>query len=110
MASEAPREGIRGAGGIIEKRITYRIQYLLHIPIYKLTGGIIGHRVGRMRTLLLTTNGAKSGLPRTLGLNYRRDGDNLIIVASKGGATKHPLVQEPPQDAGVRGPEPITSG
>lgn len=91
MASEAPRDGTRGAGGIIEKRITYRIQYLLHVPIYKLTGGIIGHRVGKMTTLLLTTNGAKSGLPRTLGLNYRRDGDNFIIVASKGGATKHPL-------------------
>jgi deazaflavin-dependent oxidoreductase (nitroreductase family) len=39
----------------------------------------------------LTTTGAKSGLPRELGLNYRRDGDNFIVIASKGGATKHPL-------------------
>jgi deazaflavin-dependent oxidoreductase (nitroreductase family) len=91
MASEAPQDGTRGVGGIFEKRITYRIQYLLHVPLYKLTGGIIGHRVGKLTTLLLTTTGAKSGLPRTLGLNYRRDGDNFIIVASKGGATKHPL-------------------
>jgi deazaflavin-dependent oxidoreductase (nitroreductase family) len=88
---EAPPDGTRGAGGIIEKQITYKIQYLVHVPLYKLTGGIIGHRIGKLTTLLLTTTGAKSGLPRTLGLNYRRDGDNFVIVASKGGATKHPL-------------------
>lgn len=88
---EAPRDGTRGAGGIIEKQITYKIQYLLHVPLYKLTGGLIGHHIFGISTLILTTTGAKSGLPRELGLNYRQDGDNFIIVASKGGATKHPL-------------------
>jgi deazaflavin-dependent oxidoreductase (nitroreductase family) len=88
---EAPRDGTRGAGGLIEKQITYKILYFLHVPLYKLTGGLIGHHVGGFTTLLLTTTGAKSGLPRQGGLNYRRDGDNFIIIASKGGATKHPL-------------------
>ena len=88
---EAPPEGTRGAGGIIDHQLTFKIQYLLHVPVYRLTGGIIGHRIGKITTLLLTTTGAKSGLPRTLGLNYRRDGDNFVVVASKGGATKHPL-------------------
>jgi len=87
---EAPPDGTRGAGGIIEKQITYKIQYLVHVPLYKLTGGIIGHRIGKLTTLLLTTTGAKSGLPRTLGLNYRRDGDNFVIVASKGGVPTNP--------------------
>jgi deazaflavin-dependent oxidoreductase (nitroreductase family) len=75
----------------MEMQITYKIQYLLHVPLYKLTGGLIGHRLGKITTLLLTTTGAKSGLPRELGLNYRRDGNNFIVIASKGGATKHPL-------------------
>jgi deazaflavin-dependent oxidoreductase (nitroreductase family) len=88
---EAPSDGTRGAGGIMEMQITYKIQYLLHVPLYKLTGGLIGHRLGKITTLLLTTTGAKSGLPRELGLNYRRDGDNFVVIASKGGATKHPL-------------------
>lgn len=88
---EAPPEGTRGAGGIVDHQLTFKIQYLLHVPVYRLTGGIIGHRIGKITTLLLTTTGAKSGLPRTLGLNYRRDGDNFVVVASKGGATKHPL-------------------
>lgn len=88
---ESPADGTRGAGGLYENRLTYRIQYYLHVPVYKLTGGLIGHRFGKITTLLLTTTGAKSGLPRQLGLNYRRDGDNFILVASKGGATKHPL-------------------
>jgi deazaflavin-dependent oxidoreductase (nitroreductase family) len=89
--TQAPSDGTRGAGGIMEMQITYKIQYLLHVPLYKLTGGLIGHRLGKITTLLLTTTGAKSGLPRELGLNYRRDGDNFIVIASKGGATKHPL-------------------
>jgi deazaflavin-dependent oxidoreductase (nitroreductase family) len=89
--TQAPSDGTRGAGGIMEMQITYKIQYLLHVPLYKLTGGLIGHRLGKITTLLLTTTGAKSGLRRELGLNYRRDGDNFIVIASKGGATKHPL-------------------
>lgn len=40
--------------------------------------------------LLLTTTGAKSGEPRTTPLVYSRDGDRLVIVASKGGSPTHP--------------------
>ena len=40
--------------------------------------------------LLLTTLGAKSGQPRLAPLVYSRDGEHLVIVASKGGAPKHP--------------------
>ena len=42
-------------------------------------------------TLLLTTIGRKSGKPRTTPLLYLRDGDELVIVASKGGMPHHPL-------------------
>ena len=40
--------------------------------------------------LLLTTIGAKSGLPRTSPLMYIPDGDQLLVLASNFGASKHP--------------------
>ncbi len=40
--------------------------------------------------LLLDHVGAKSGTKRTSPLLYVRDGDDLVIVASKGGHPKHP--------------------
>ena len=47
--------------------------------------------VGSFPTLLLTTQGRKSGNPRVRPLIYgERDGD-YVVVASKGGAPTHPL-------------------
>ena len=40
--------------------------------------------------LLMTAKGAKSGEAITTPLVYGREGDDYIIVASKGGAPKHP--------------------
>jgi deazaflavin-dependent oxidoreductase (nitroreductase family) len=48
-----------------------------------------GPFVGRP-VLLLTTTGAKTGEPRIAPLVFSRDGDNLVIMASKGGAPAHP--------------------
>lgn len=40
--------------------------------------------------LLMTAQGAKSGEAITTPLVYGREGDDYIIVASKGGSPKHP--------------------
>lgn len=40
--------------------------------------------------LLLTTTGRKSGKQHTVPLLYLADGTNLVLVASNGGAAKHP--------------------
>jgi deazaflavin-dependent oxidoreductase (nitroreductase family) len=40
--------------------------------------------------LILITKGAKSGETRESPLAYTRDGENLVVVASKGGAPTHP--------------------
>lgn len=40
--------------------------------------------------LLLMTKGAKTGRTRTTPLVYVRDGENLVLIASKGGNPKHP--------------------
>ena len=72
-----------------------------HVRRYRETGGEVGHRWKRgSKILLLTTKGRKSGEPRTKPLIYEEDGDNYVIVASRGGAAEHPdwyrnLEQEP---------------
>jgi deazaflavin-dependent oxidoreductase (nitroreductase family) len=48
-----------------------------------------GTFVGR-QVLILTTTGAKTGRRRESPLAYTRDGDRIVIVASKGGAPSHP--------------------
>jgi deazaflavin-dependent oxidoreductase (nitroreductase family) len=40
--------------------------------------------------VVITTTGAKSGRPRTTPLVHTRDGDRVVIIASKGGAPTHP--------------------
>jgi deazaflavin-dependent oxidoreductase (nitroreductase family) len=40
--------------------------------------------------LLLTTTGAKSGRPFTTPLVYTKDGDRIVIIASKGGFPTNP--------------------
>ena len=60
--------------------------------VYRLSGGRIGGRFLRgAPVLLLTTIGRKSGRPRTAPLLYLDDGDELVIVASKGGMSQHPV-------------------
>lgn len=51
-----------------------------------------GKGVGQFgdRLLLLTTRGAKSGREHTTPLAYTRDRDRIVIIASMGGAPKHP--------------------
>jgi deazaflavin-dependent oxidoreductase (nitroreductase family) len=62
-----------------------------HTAVYRLTGGRIGHRVpGAPPMLLLDHVGAKSAKLRTSPLVYVRDGEDLVLVASKGGYPKNP--------------------
>ena len=69
-----------------------------HLDQYVKTNGKEGHLRdftaggGKPNTsnLLLTTVGRKSGKPIVLPLIYGKDGNNYLIVASKGGAPEHP--------------------
>jgi deazaflavin-dependent oxidoreductase (nitroreductase family) len=62
----------------------------VHDWIYKRTDGRIGHKTLGIPSLLLHSVGAKSGEPRTTSLTYAKDGERLLIVASKGGAPTAP--------------------
>jgi deazaflavin-dependent oxidoreductase (nitroreductase family) len=62
-----------------------------HTAVYRLSHGLIGHRVpGGPPMLLLDHVGAKSGQKRTSPLVYVKDGDDIVLVASKGGNPKNP--------------------
>jgi deazaflavin-dependent oxidoreductase (nitroreductase family) len=62
-----------------------------HVRRYRETGGEVGHIWKEGSTiLLLTTAGRRTGNLTTTPLIYARDGDRLVIVASQGGAPKHP--------------------
>jgi F420H(2)-dependent quinone reductase len=62
----------------------------VHTFIYRKTNGKIGGWVANCPVLLLTTRGRKTNKQRTVPLLYLSDGENVVLVASNGGATKHP--------------------
>ena len=61
-----------------------------HIRSYTESGGRSGHRWHGVNTLLLTTRGRKTGRLRRTALIYGKDGERFVVVASIGGAPKHP--------------------
>lgn len=61
-----------------------------HIREYVASGGEQGHLFMGWPTLLLTTRGRRSGKLRRTALIYGRDGDRYLLVASNGGAERHP--------------------
>ena len=80
-----------------------------HVRRYRETDGAVGHiwRRGAM-TLLLTTRGRKTGEPHTAPLIYESTPNRYVIVASNGGAQKHPgwyrnLLRDPHVEVQVEG-------
>jgi deazaflavin-dependent oxidoreductase (nitroreductase family) len=68
-----------------------RLTFRFHRFVYRVSGGrLFATSGGAMPVLLLTTVGRKSGQPRIWPLNYLRDGDDLVIVASNTGRDYHP--------------------
>ncbi|MEW2502822.1 nitroreductase family deazaflavin-dependent oxidoreductase [Amycolatopsis sp. NPDC047767] len=62
-----------------------------HVRRYEETDGEVGHdwQPG-VPALVLTTKGRKSGADRKLALIYQDVAGNPVVVASNGGASKHP--------------------
>ncbi|MGY4647830.1 nitroreductase family deazaflavin-dependent oxidoreductase [Mycobacterium sp. URHB0021] len=79
----------------------------LHNQIYQKTNGRFGHHFpGMPPSLLLHTRGARTGALRTVTLTYARDGHDLLVVASLGGAPKapgwyHNLLSEPKAEINI---------
>jgi deazaflavin-dependent oxidoreductase (nitroreductase family) len=78
-----------------------------HVRRYQQTDGEVGYLWNGAPTLLLTTNGRRSGAPRTSALIFGRDRDDYLVVASMGGAPRHPqwylnLTSQPEAEIQVR--------
>lgn len=61
-----------------------------HVRQYETTSGKVGHDWNGASVLILHTTGRKSGQTRKHPLIYGRNGDDYLVVASKGGAPDHP--------------------
>jgi deazaflavin-dependent oxidoreductase (nitroreductase family) len=61
-----------------------------HVAAYRESGGEVGYLWNGVPTLLLTVTGRKTGGEHTSALIFGRDGDDYLVVASMGGAPRHP--------------------
>jgi deazaflavin-dependent oxidoreductase (nitroreductase family) len=61
-----------------------------HVLLYQATGGKLGSTMQGNKVLLLTTRGRKSGAVRTVPIVVFSDAGQTYVIASLGGAPKHP--------------------
>jgi len=60
------------------------------IDEFRSNGGEVTGMFAGAPIVLITTTGAKSGKRRTTPIVYTTDGDNIVIIASKGGSPTSP--------------------
>lgn len=64
----------------------------LNTWMYRRNGGEgLGSTFQNIPVALLRTTGRKTGQPRVSALYFLRDGDRVIVAASKGGSEKNPM-------------------
>ncbi|MRG60217.1 nitroreductase family deazaflavin-dependent oxidoreductase [Agromyces sp. CFH 90414] len=77
-------------GGVVGDR-TLAFLAGLHRLVIRVTGGRLGWRLGRLEVVELHTRGRRSGERRSAMLTAPIvDDDRIVLVASKGGADRHP--------------------
>ena len=79
-----------------------------HVRRYRETDGEVGYLWNGAPIALLTTTGRRTGDPTTTPLIFGRDGDNVVLIASQGGAPEHPgwyrnLAKQPEVELQVKG-------
>jgi deazaflavin-dependent oxidoreductase (nitroreductase family) len=61
------------------------------VALYEGSGGTDGTMLKGMPVIIVTNRGRKTGAIRKTPLMRVADGDNYVLIASMGGAPKHPL-------------------
>jgi len=72
------------------RRLLGKLTSGTHAAIYRASDGKVAGRMFNSPLLLLTTTGRKTGKERTTPLLYVDDGEDLVVIASNGGAPYHP--------------------
>ncbi len=67
-----------------------KVMTTVNNAIYRASGGKLGGKLMGAPICLLTTTGRQTGQQRTVPLLFLRDGDDVVVVASKGGMPTHP--------------------
>ncbi len=62
----------------------------LNVPVYRLSGGRVGGKVGRAPVLLLTTTGRRSGQQRTTPVVYLAAGEDVVLIDTNAGNERLP--------------------
>ncbi len=71
--------------------VAVRIMGAVNTWIFRASSGRLGNKFSHGAPVLLLDNtGARSGKPRTTPLIYMADGDDVVLVASKGGMSHSP--------------------
>ena len=60
------------------------------IAEFRANGGKLSGPMAGRTVLLLTTQGVRSGQPRTTVVGFGRHGDDYVVIASNNGAASHP--------------------
>ena len=69
----------------------FRLANAFHRTLLRIPGRRVGWTAAAMPVLILTTIGRKTDRRRTVILTSpHQDGDTIVVVASKGGADRHP--------------------
>jgi deazaflavin-dependent oxidoreductase (nitroreductase family) len=63
----------------------------LNVLVYRLSGGMLMNRLEGAPICLVTMTGRKSGRKKTIALMYTPHGEDVLLVASLGGAPRHPV-------------------
>src|SRR5262249_37432338 len=72
--------------------VAVKLMSVANVWVFRLTGGRLGGTFLRGAPVcLVTVIGRRTGQPHTVPLLYLRRGDDLVIVASKGGMSHHPV-------------------
>jgi deazaflavin-dependent oxidoreductase (nitroreductase family) len=84
--TEPGRPAIR----LLLRRWTIKGLSKAHLLVLRSSRGRVLARVAGMPVLVLTTTGRRSGKERVTPLTFFRDGARLVVIASNGGADRHP--------------------
>jgi F420H(2)-dependent quinone reductase len=63
----------------------------VNVLLYRLSGGRLMNRLEGAPICLVTMTGRKSGKRKTIALMYTPHGQDVLLVASLGGAPQHPV-------------------